>query len=200
MDSFGKEFLLSFVPILVAIDALGTLPVLLGIIETSPRAERLRVINVALLTALVLGLAFLFLGRSALRFMDIEVQHFAIAGGLVLLALAIRDMIGSAPVQQPERRELMAVVPIGTPLTVGPATLATLLLLSDQYSVSVVVLAFVANLALSWLVFAFGNHLAGFLGQGGLRAVSKIAHLLLAAIAVRLVVEGVRVVFDIGAS
>jgi len=196
-EGFGKEFLLAFVPLLVAIDAIGTLPIVLGLLEGSAPKERMRLINIALATATVLGFAFLFLGQAVLGLLDIEVDHFAIAGGIVLLALALRDLVGGRLVDVPDRREMIAVVPIGTPLTAGPGTLATLLLLSDRYGDGAVALAFVANIAAAWLIFRFADVVTAVLGKGGLRAMSKIANLLLAAIAVRLMVDGVIQAFDL---
>ena len=190
VDSYGKDFLLSFVPLLVAIDAIGTVPIILVLSEGSSRWERFKMINIALLTALTLGLGFLFAGRTLLHFLSIEVDHFAIAGGIVLLVLAIKDLVGQSSYQIPDKREMIAVVPIGTPLTVGPATLATLLILSDQSGYSVVLPAFVANIALAWAVFLLAGVFAAFLGKGGLQALSKVSHLFLAAIAVRLIVTG----------
>lgn len=197
VESFGKQFLLSFLPLLVAIDVIGTLPILMGLLEPSTRSERRRIIDIALFTALALGFAFLFVGKAVLRFLDVEVEHFAIAGGLVLFGLAVQDILGRSVEQPPERQEMLAVVPIGTPLTAGPATLTALLLLGDKFSVGAVALAFIGNIALAWVTFSFANAVVGFLGQGGLRAMSKIAHLLLAAIAVRLVVEGIQKAFNI---
>lgn len=190
VDSYGKDFLLSFVPLLVAIDAIGTVPIILVLSEGSSRWERFKMINIALLTALTLGLGFLFAGRTLLHFLSIEVDHFAIAGGIVLLVLAIKDLVGQSSYQIPDKREMIAVVPIGTPLTVGPATLATLLILSDQSGYSVVLPAFVANIAIAWAVFLLAGVFAAFLGKGGLQALSKVSHLFLAAIAVRLIVTG----------
>ncbi len=187
---FPKELVLSFVPLLVAIDAIGTLPIVLGLTEDATRGERLRMVNIALVTALVLGIGFLFLGKWLLRYLSIEVSHFAVAGGIVLLVLAVRDLTTGKMMEMPQKKEMMAVVPIGTPLTVGPATLATLLLLSDQYNEGVVLLAFALNVAAAWLVFVQGGRIAAFLGQGGLRALSKFASLLLAAIAVRMILLG----------
>ncbi|MSQ25331.1 MAG: MarC family protein [Dehalococcoidia bacterium] len=190
VDSYGKDFLLSFVPLLVAIDAIGTVPIILALSEGSSRWERFKMVNIALFTALTLGLGFLFAGRTLLRFLSIEVDHFAIAGGIVLLVLAIKDLVGQSSYQIPDKREMIAVVPIGTPLTVGPATLATLLILSDQSGYDVVLPAFVANIAIAWVVFLLAGLFAAFLGKGGLQALSKVSHLFLAAIAVRLIVTG----------
>ena len=87
--------------------------------------------------------------------------------------------------------QMLGVVPIGTPLVAGPATLTTLLVLVGQYGIAVVVLAFVLNLAVVWLIFSQANRIAQFLGTGGLRATAKIASLLLAAIAVKMIRQGI---------
>ncbi|MBI3744762.1 MAG: MarC family protein [Chloroflexi bacterium] len=196
--SYGKQFLLSFVPLFVAIDAVGSLAIIVGIIRDTPTRTRLRIVNIALTTALILGFVFLLVGREILRFLGIEVEHFAIAGGLVLLALGIREILGGKSIQDtPEQRELLAVVPIGTPLTTGPATLATLLVLNDKYSLGVIAPAYLANMAIAWLVFFYGASIAAFLGRGGLLALSKVASLLLAAIAVKLIIDGVTKAFNL---
>jgi len=197
VDSYGKEFLLAFLPLFVAIDPVGNLPIFLGVTNEMNLGQRLRVINIAIVTAMALGLTFLFLGKALLRFLDIEVEHFAIAGGIVLLVVAIRELIGVGFVELGADREMMAVVPIGTPLLAGPAVLASLLLLNDQYSEGVVVPAFLSNMFVAFAVFGSGNIMASFLGKGGLRAIAKIAALLLSAIAVRLIVVGIDDTFNI---
>jgi len=152
----------------------------------------------AMITALGLGLGFIALGKIVFLLIGIEVADFLVAGGLILLILAIRELLTerTAPqVAAPE--DMVGVVPIGTPLVVGPAVLTTLLLLIDRYSIegvvgiSVVIISFVLNLAIAWLLFAQANRVANFMGKGGLRAASKIAMLLLAAIAVKMIREGV---------
>ena len=197
MDSYGKEFLLAFLPLFVAIDPLGNLPIVLGVTKEMNLRQRLRVINIAIATAVVLGMAFLFLGKALLRFLDIEVEHFAIAGGVVLLVVSIRELIGVGFVEMDAEQEMMAVVPIGTPLLAGPAVLASLLLLNDQYSEGVVVPAFLSNMFVAFVIFGLGNVVAGVLGKGGLRAISKVAALLLCGIAVRLIVVGIDDTFNI---
>jgi multiple antibiotic resistance protein len=159
------------------------------------KSERTRTVNLAMLTASTLGLGFLFAGKYLLEFLDISVGHFAIAGGVVLLGLSLRDLVAGKMMEMPLKEEMVAIVPIGTPLTVGPATLTTLLLLSGQYHLWIVVMAFAVNLVAAWLIFRQANLLVGFLGHGGIRAISKVASLLLAAIAVRMVIRGLTIAF-----
>ena len=195
MTGLDDQFLRSLVPIFVAIDAMGTLPIIISISEQMTKSERTRIVHLAMLTASIVGLGFLFVGKYLLEFLDISVGHFAIAGGLVLIGLSLRDLVAGKMMEMPLKEEMVAVVPIGTPLTVGPATLTTLLLLSGQYHLWIVVIAFAVNLVAAWLIFLQANLVIGFLGHGGIRAISKVASLLLAAIAVRMVIRGLTIAF-----
>ena len=105
------------------------------------------------------------------------------------MVLAINFTVSGRSVDA-DKEEMVAVVPIGTPLTVGPATIATLLLLSTQFPLYWVVISFVVNIALVWVIFSSGSFFMKFLGKGGIRAVSKVSSLLLAAIAVNMVIKG----------
>jgi multiple antibiotic resistance protein len=190
MEHSGPEsFVLTFVPLFIVIDALGILPVVVSLGEPLSRRERRKMVHVATLTAGVVGLAFLFFGRFILNVLDISVGSFAIAGGIVLLALSINYML-TGRIAETVREEMVAVVPIGTPLLAGPATITTLLLLGTQFPMYIVLLAFLANVLLAWIIFMIGDRLARLMGQGGLKAVSKVFNLILAAIAVAMVIKG----------
>lgn len=119
MSSFGNHFLLSFVPLFVAIDALGSIPLVLGLLRKASPAERRRVINLALTIDLVFGIGFLFFGRLLPHYLSIKVGHFSTAGGLVLPA---------AKEEPAQPMEKLAVVPLATPFIAGPATLTSLLI------------------------------------------------------------------------
>ncbi|MFH1141832.1 MAG: MarC family protein [Chloroflexota bacterium] len=194
MPAFWDAIVLSFVPLFVAIDAVGTLPAVIKASDGLGRRERLRVVNIVVATATAVGLVFLFLGRGILSLLAISVGHFAVAGGLLLLAFSLRDLVMGKMVDEPSREEMVAIVPIGTPLAVGPATLTTLFLLSDQYSLALVLLAFALNMVAAWAIFLQASVISSFLGRGGLRAVSKVASLLLAAIGVRMIFRGIELV------
>ena len=188
-QSFGSQFVLTFVPLFIAIDAIGNVPFVISLTEGMNRSERLRVINLATVTALIVGLVFLFFGQLVLRLLGISVGSFAISGGIVLLVLSIR-YITTGHIVDVIKEEMVAVVPIGTPLTVGPATITALIILANQYSLYVVLLSFLLNILINWVFFAAGGWITGFLGQGGVKAVSKVFSLLLAAIAVNMMLHG----------
>jgi len=188
-----QEFGLTFVPLFVAMDAIGVLPILLPLTQDMKVSERRRVTRLAMLTALGLGLGFVAVGKGIFLFLGIEVADFLIAGGLILFLLAAKDLITGKMVeaQASVGADMIGVVPLGTPLVVGPAVLTTLLILIDLYSIVIVVVAFIVNLAIAWLLFAQANRIVAFLGQGGVRAASKVVSLFLAAIAVKMIRQGV---------
>lgn len=188
-----REFGLTFVPLFVAMDAIGVLPILLPLTQDMKVSERRRVTRLAMLTALGLGLGFVAVGKGIFLFLGIQVADFLIAGGLILFLLAAKDLITGKMVEAEASvgADMIGVVPLGTPLVVGPAVLTTLLILIDLYSIVIVVVAFIVNLAIAWLLFAQANRVVAFLGQGGVRAASKIVSLFLAAIAVKMIRQGV---------
>lgn len=194
MDFFNS-LVLTFTPLFVAIDALGNVPVVLSLSQDMDQRQKHRMVSIAIMTAALVGLAFLLFGRLVLKLLNIQVYHFAIAGGLILLALAVRDLATGKMVDAPSKEEMTAVVPLGTPITVGPATLTTLIVLTDSYNLWLVLLSFALNMALTWIVFHKSHLIGRFMGQGGLRAVSKVMSLLLAAIGVRVIISGMKGLF-----
>jgi multiple antibiotic resistance protein len=189
LSTYLEDFVLTFVPLFIVIDALGTLPFVISLSEGMSRPERRRIIHVAIITATIVGLAFLFFGQFILDVMNISVGSFAIAGGLILLVFAIKYMTTGRMIEI-IKEEMVAVVPIATPLTVGPATITTLLLLATQFPLYMVLISFALNMLITWVIFLLENQVIRFLGQGGLKAISRVFSLLLAAIAVSMIIHG----------
>ncbi|MCJ7829067.1 MAG: MarC family protein [Dehalococcoidia bacterium] len=188
-----QEFGLTFVPLFVAMDAIGVLPILVPLTQDMKAKERSRTVRLAVITALVLGLGFVAIGKGIFLLLGIDVSDFLVAGGLILFLLAAKDLITGKMMeaQASVGADMLGVVPIGTPLVVGPAVLTTLLILTDQYSIVMVIISFIVNLAIAWLLFAQANRVVAFLGQGGVRATSKIVSLFLAAIAIKMIRQGI---------
>ncbi len=192
IDFFGAAGV-SFIPLFVAVDAIGTLPFVLSLTQDMKPSERPRVIRYAMLTAFGLGLGFIGIGKGIFLALGIQVADFLVAGGLILLILSIRHLTTGKIVElQPGGTTgMVGVVPIGTPLVVGPAVLTTLLLLTQEHPLPPVLLAFLLNLGFAYGVFSQANRVAALLHEPGLKAVSQIASLLLAAIAVMMVRRGI---------
>lgn len=184
-----REFLLSFIPIFVAMDAIGVLPLFIGFTENLKKKEKQQIVIQSVITAFLIGIVFLFLGRWIFKLLGVMVSDFKIAGGLVLLAISLSDIL-----QYEKGHKLsaqtMGAVPIGTPLVTGPAVLTTIIILLDSYGMTLTIISFVANLLITWVVFAYASEISQFLGKAGSKAISKIASLLLAAIAVMMMRKG----------
>ncbi len=189
MDNFFQNFVLTFVPLFIVIDALGVLPFVISLSEGMSQPERYKMFNLIITTATIVGLIFLFFGQFILRVLGISVGSFAIAGGLILLVLSIKYMTTGIMVDA-VKEEMMAVVPIGTPLTVGPATITTLLLLAIQFPIYLVLISFILNMLVTWVIFMLSAQIVRFMGKGGLQAVSRVFNLLLVAIAVSMIIRG----------
>jgi multiple antibiotic resistance protein len=180
------------VPIFVAMDPVGALPLIVAWTGDLAPVERRRQLRDALVTALVLGLLFIVAGRWLFGVLGVTVADFLIAGGLILLVLAVSDITvgGGHEARGSTGRPDFGAVPIGTPILAGPATLATLMVLVGQYGFLLTALAFVLNLIVAWRLFRRAHSVTRLLGRNGLRASSKVMSLLLAAIAVKLMREG----------
>lgn len=184
---------MTFIPLFVVIDAVGNVPFVVTLSQGLSREERRKLINLATGAASLVGLFFLFLGQFLLNVLEIPVGAFAIAGGVVLLLLSVRHITTGRMVET-TKEDMLAVVPIGTPLTVGPATITTLLLLATQFPIYVVLISFLLNILIVWITLLLTNQVVRILGKAGIKVFSRIATLFLAAIAVNMVIRGVELV------
>ena len=187
----ARKVLECFIPLFVTIDPVGLAAIFLALSRDVPVAKRKHIANQATWTGGIVALFFLFLGRSIFIAIGIGQGDFEIAGGLILFILAGRELVLSS--SQDKRSSLpddFGVVPLGMPLIAGPATITTLLVISQTVGLAMTLVALAVNLALVALAFAQSERLERMVGQTGLRAVSKIIALLLAAIAVHIVRRG----------
>lgn len=180
------------VPVFVAMSPLTVLPVFLTMTDgfTVPRMRALA--RRAIVTALSIAMALVFLGQALFRFLGITVEDLRVAGGIILLLIAIHDLIFTR-----ERRKVaemnadVGVVPLGTPLIVGPATMTTLMVHADSHGHALVFVALCVNLLLTWLLLHYANHIKAFVPPSVARAFGKVMSLFLAAIAVAMLRGGI---------
>lgn len=186
-----KTFILCFVPLFVAMDVIGNLPVFIAMTSDFTPAQNNKVVRLAGLTAVVVGLLFMLGGKTLFALLHVSPADFKIAGGLVLFIIAVSGVMYDDPPHAGVIKEHVGVVPIGVPLMVGPATLVTLLLLSDMYPVWAVSVGLIANIVLTLLIFRTSHLWEHLLHANGIRAISKVVHLLLGAIAVMMIRVGI---------
>lgn len=196
LDSIWKEMIsleifLPFIPLFVAFDALGILPIFVSLTSEMEQPARKKVIHQATLTAFLVSIGFLGMGKSIFALLGISVSDFKIAGGILLFIIAIVDLIF------PEKtrtfpKETMGVVPIGIPLIVGPAVLTLLLMIVHTYGYFSTLLCLILNLLVVWLVFSQSHWILRFMKEGGTKGVAKVSSLLLAAFAMMMIRIGIK--------
>ena len=183
-------FWLCFVPLFVAVDSIGLLPLFLALIEGIERSHVRKIIVQSIITAMVVALLFLFVGEAVLRLMGITVSDFLVAGGIILFLISVGGLFADAEKGKKVQAEDFGPVPIGVPLIVGPAVLTTTMLLAREHGIAPTAFALVANIAITGLMFGSSRFLMRVIGGSGAKIMSKVAHLLLAAIAVMMVRKG----------
>jgi len=186
-----KNFLLAFIPLFVAVDAIGVLPMFLGLTEEIQQPRRKKVITQSVITAATVVIIFILIGTPLLRLLGISVSDFMIAGGGLLFLISLSDLLSVEKTQRKIDLDTVGAVPIGVPLITGPAVLTTCILLVDLHGVIATLFAASANVLIAGFVFWFATPISRLLGSAGTKIVSKIASLLLASIAVMMVRKGI---------
>ncbi len=185
-----QPFLVSLIPIFVALDAPGTLPLYVAMTEEVKRRERKKIVRQSIVTAFLVTVGFVLLGRAIFRALGILVEDFMIAGGIVLLIIAIADIVRAGEKKIP-LSPTFGVVPLGTPLIAGPATLTASLVLVGSYGYMPVILSLIVNILLAWIIFSQSDRIIKLIGINGSRAFAKVAALILAAFAVKMIRGGI---------
>ncbi len=184
-----QKFFLAFIPIFVAIDPVGLVAIFTGLAANASPEQRKRQAFLGIVTALCVAIGFIFLGEIIFDALGITDADFQVAGGLILLGLAGRELLSLGAANRDASDEF-GIVPLGMPLIAGPALLTALLILVDTVGLVFTLVSLLVNLALVAGAFWNADWFTRWMGRQGLRGVSKIVALLLAAIAVSLIRRG----------
>ena len=166
MHEFGEKFLVAFIPIFVAIDPIGLIAVFMGLAPNATREVRQRQGLLGVVTGLAVAVGFIFLGKFIFQALGISVSDFQVAGGLILLGLAGRELIGGDERTRTLSNEF-GIVPLGMPLIAGPALLTALLILIDTVGVFFTIVCLVLNLVLVQIGFCYAQASGDADGQAG---------------------------------
>lgn len=204
MDQEILKFgLAAFVTLLVIVDPPGVVPIFVALTTDELPSRRRAILLRAVLVAFGVSLFFLIAGRAVLSYLGVTVHAFAISGGILLFAAAMPMLFGHrGGLQAPEPKEQRAVgedisvFPLAIPLLSGPGVIATILLLTSQAGGNIPQLASIAlALALVFLVafilLYLGARLIGLVGQGGVHIATRVMGIVLAALAVQYVLNGI---------
>ena len=192
------SFLSAFILLLLVLDPLGSLPVFIPLMREVPPERRTRVALRELLIAFVVLFAFMVFGDVFLRVMRLSERSLEVAGGVILLMVAIR-MIFSAEggvYGTPEGKEPF-IFPLAVPLLAGPSAMATVLLLASRQPDRVMAWAgaLTCAMAVSGAVLLLCDRIRKLLGDSVVSALEKLMGLVLTAIAVEMILAGLKQYF-----
>ena len=189
MRDLAEKFFVAFIPVFVAIDPIGLVALFMGLGPSASPQQRKQQALLGIFTGLGVSIGFIFLGKIIFSAPGITVADFQIAGGLILLILATRELVTFGP---PDRggADEFGIVPLGMPLIAGPALLTALLILIDTVGIVFTLVSLLVNLAIVAVALCNADRFSRWMGRQGLRGISKIIALLLAAIAVSLIRRG----------
>jgi len=188
MPIFLIQLFRSVVALFIITDMPGNLPFFIGLTEGETQQERRKTFTLSILTGLFMLLFFVFAGMLILDFFNVTFDDFRIAGGILLLFVAIELMLrGKVHV---EHKEDIGVVPLGSPLLVGPGAITTSLVLLRLYGYQVVISAILICFFLIWIMLFYAEAIHKILGKNGSLIITKIAGIIIAAIAVQFIRQG----------
>ena len=192
----------AFATAITIIDPVGMIPLTLVSTASVPQ-RRQRIVNEAVLVAAAVILVMGLIGRPLLAYLGITLPAFTIAGGILLFLIAI-DMLFARPTGAKQTKEETrsardaenpAVFPLAVPMIAGPGTIATVLLLAglthgDEMRVLTVFLAYATALAVTWLCMSSATYIQRIIGKTGIHVVTRLLGIILAALAVQFVING----------
>lgn len=163
------------------IDIIGGLPIILKLRKETGNIHAEK----AALVAGALMIVFLFIGNEVLKFMEISIEIFAVAGAFILFILAA-EMILGVSFHKMEVPASASIVPIAFPLLAGPGVLTIILSLSADYSAINIIIAIIINILIAYFVMKKSGWVGKLLGETGIVIVHKIAGVILLALSIKL--------------
>ena len=193
MQNILEPYILSFIPLFVAFDAISNVPIFVSLVENIKGEQRRKIIRDAVTTALSMAVIFMIAGKYILRILGITISDFQVAGGAFLFILAVRLLFPGAEkkINSSGGDKDIGIFPLGTPLITGPAVLITTLMMVDQYNIVPTLISIGINILIVWFSFAKADTIMNVIGPSGTRAFSKIMYILLGAIGVMMMRHGV---------
>lgn len=186
-----EPILSSFIALFVIMDPFSSIPPFLALTKKMDEAQRAKAALTATLVAGGVVIGFALVGMQLLHLLGIRLESFQIAGGILLLLVAIQFTFGiSFEKENEEDKPNVAVVLIGVPLIAGPGAMTTAVLLSGTYGVWVVIAAALIATLLAYIILIGSNIIGKALGARGLEISSRLLGIVLAAIGVEYIRAG----------
>ncbi|WP_066223407.1 MarC family protein [Formosa haliotis] len=187
-----KEIFTAFMILFAVIDIIGNIPIVIDLRKKMGQiqSEKASVIAGAIL------IVFLFLGKSILNLIGIDVNSFAVAGSFILFFIALEMILGITLYKQEEQSAVTATVfPLAFPLIAGPGSLTTLLSLRAEFRTENIIVAVLLNVILIYVVLKTSSTIERLIGQNGINIIRKVFGVILLAIAVKLFAHNIKALF-----
>ena len=188
---FISEFVKAAIALFIIVDPFGNIPIFVGLTENVQDAQKKKVYNTATIVGVILLLVFAFAGTGILSLFGLSIYSFEVAGGILLLIIAIRILISGSMQENVESPENIGAVPIAIPLLVGPGAITTTIFNIQQYDTIIAILAVLVVMAVTWIILRYISRVYKFLGKTGSLIIARVMALLIAAIAVQYILTGV---------
>ena len=206
-----KTFINSFVLFFITIDTIGNLPFFLSLTEDAKFKKRTQIALKSTIIAFFILIGFAYVGRYLLEALGVTLDSLKIAGGIILMFIAIDILFEKRKIRREKKVEEaldeksydeIIVFPIAIPFIAGPATLATIILLVGNYAnfpefQIPVILALLAALAVSLILMIGGSYIVKFLPKQFLHTTARVMAFILAALATQFIIDGIKSSFNI---
>ncbi|KJD31750.1 membrane protein [Tamlana nanhaiensis] len=189
-----KEIFTAFMVLFAVIDIIGNIPI---VIDLRKKAGHIQSEKASIIAGVIL-IVFLFLGKSILNLIGIDVNSFAVAGAFILFFIALEMILGITLYKEEEHNAMTATVfPLAFPLIAGPGSLTTLLSLRAEFSTENIIVAVILNVIIIFIVLKTSAKIERILGANGINIIRKVFGVVLLAIAVKLFTHNIKALFDI---
>ena len=178
------------ITLFVVMDPIGNLSLFTSLTKGMPLNDIKKNVNRSMIVASILLFVFLFLGLKIFSFFSINLNSFQIAGGIILLIIAVMYVLGTYQKLIKSHGSDLSV-PIGTPLITGPGVITTTIILVNENGPYVTVIAAALTLLATWLILMFSSRLFKLLGVHWIDVISRVMGIILAAIAVEFITKGI---------
>jgi multiple antibiotic resistance protein len=179
------------IALFIVVDPFGNIPIFIGLTERMESQQRKRIFHSATLIGFILLLVFTLIGQQILAFFNISLYSFMIAGGVLLLIIAVKLIIEGEWTVPTGSLEKLSSVPIAVPLLVGPGAMTTTMLNFQEFGIIITVAAVAIVFLIVWLVLKLIDPIHRFMGKTGAAIITRVMALLIAAIAVQYIINGI---------
>ena len=180
------------VALFIVVNPLGSVPSFVSLTQDMDKQQRKRTYHLAILTGLILLAFFTLVGQNVLILFGISLDSFMIAGGILLLIVAVKLLVIGGWTENLSLSETVGAVPIGCPLLVGPGAITTAILSLQSSGILVTLLSVAITFIIVWLILRFIDPIYRVLGKNGSLVITRVMALLIASIAVQYVLEGAK--------